>query len=693
MHKRSVLALALAACTGTSLAQDADHHAHELDRVVVRASPLPTTAEALTRPVEVLAGEALDEARATTLGASVARLPGVQSSMFGAGVGRPIVRGFEGARVQVLSDGLGAGDISTVSVDHGVSIEPFLADQIEVLKGPATLLYGSGAIGGAVNVVDGRIPERRLERAFEGRAELRAGNVDDERAGLMRLDAQASELPLVFHVDALHRETGDYRIPGFAQSDTVRDDSAPGPWGTVPNTATRTDAAAFGASWVGARGFAGLSQSLFDTRYGIPGSGHGEEEAVTIRLDQARTEVRAGRDGWGPFATVRGKLARTDYTHTEFEDDEVGTVFDNDTVEGRVELVHRALAGVDGAIGVQGSRRRFAAVGEEAFVPSSSTRDAGLFWIGRKAFGPVRLEAGARADRTEIEVDAATAIGPSRSFDTQSLSLAASWQVSEAVHASLGLDRAQRAPTPEELYSAGEHVATRSIELGDPDLDVETANRVEAGLHWHAGALKIGLSAYHVRFDDFIFLATTDIPAELPVRRWAQADARFTGGELEADWTFVDGAAGRLTLHAFADRVRARLAGREQRAIVLDVPLESGIETFQTTFDLSGNLPRIAPARIGAELRGERGPWRASLGAIRTLRQDDVALGETPTAGYTLVDAQVTWHRDVALDTTVELYAKGTNLMDAQARVHTSFLKDFAPLPGRGVAVGLRVFF
>ncbi|MFZ5657314.1 MAG: TonB-dependent receptor [Pseudomonadota bacterium] len=689
-----MLAIALAALTGTSHAQDPDHHAHELDRVVVRATPLPTTAEELTRPVEVLGGEALDEARASTLGATVAKLPGVQSSMFGAGVGRPIVRGFEGARVQVLSDGLGAGDISTVSVDHGVSIEPFLADQIEVLKGPATLLYGSGAIGGAVNVIDGRIPERRLERAFEGRAELRAGSVDDERAGLMRLDAQASGLPLVFHVDALHRETGDYSIPGFARSEAARSQSDAGPWGAVPNTATRTDAAALGVSWVGGDRFAGLSQSLFNTRYGIPGSGHAEdEEAVTIRLDQRRAEVRAGRDGWGPFTSIRGKLARTDYTHTEFEGDEVGTVFDNDTVEGRVELVHGALAGVDGALGVQGSRRRFAAIGEEAFVPSSATNDAGLFWIGRKALGPVRAEIGARADRTRIDVDPATAIGPSRAFDTRSLSLAGSWQLDDAFHVSLGLDRAQRAPTAEELYSAGEHVATRSFELGDPGLGVETANRVEAGLHWHAGPLKVGLSAYHVRYSDFIFLATTDIPAELPVRRWAQADARFTGGELEAGWTFFDGDAGRLTLHAFADRVRARLAGRELRDVTLDVPLEPGVETFQTTLDLSGNLPRIAPARIGGELRGERGPWRAALGAVRTLRQDDVAPDESPTPGYTLVDANLTWHADVSTGTTVELYAKATNLLDVEARVHTSFLKDYAPLPGRGVALGVRVFF
>lgn len=714
---RTALYLALLAAAAPALAQDDAHdHAHELDRVVVRATPLATTAEDLTRPVEVLSGEELDEAKAATLGETVSRLPGVQASYFGPGVGRPIVRGFEGARVQVLSDGLTTGDVSTVSVDHGVSIEPFLADQIEVLKGPATLLYGSGAIGGAVNVVDGRVPTRATDAPFQGRAELRGNTVNDERTGVLRLDGTSAAGNLVFHVDALHRETGDYEIPGFAESAALHEEHGEDEhegeeraFGVLPNSALRTDSAAFGLSWIGSRGFLGASQSLYNTRYGIPGEAHAHEEHegeehvgeeheedahgdVRIVLDQRRTEVRGGLDRVGPFETARLKLARTDYTHTEFEGEEVGTVFDNATTEARLELAHRAFAGWDGAFGAQWSRRDFAAAGVEAFVPSSESSDAGAFWIGRRDFGAVTAELGARHDRNDVDVGAG-ALGASRSFDTTSASAALRWDVTPDFHVSLGLDRAQRSPTAEELYSNGLHVATGSFEFGTPTLDVETANRAEFGLHWHRGPLTIGGSLYAVRFDDFIYLAATDIEEEAPVRVWTQADARFTGAEAEVDWAFYDNGDDRLGLRVFGDVVRARLDGSGTRTVAVSVPHGDEVHDYESELAMTGNLPRIAPSRVGAELRWERGPWRASLGAIRYARQDRVAEGESETPGYTLVDAHVTWHLDSSATTAWELFLDGTNLLDEEARVHTSFLKDQAPLPGRGVAFGVRAFF
>src|SRR5690606_11838925 len=286
-----LLALAVPASAQDAVPDDAghEHGVTDLDTLRVRANPIARTADDLARPVAVLAGERLDDAKANSIGETVARLPGVQSSFFGAGVGRPIIRGMEGARVQVLSDGLSAGDVSTVSVDHAVSIEPFLANQIEVLKGPASLLYGSGAIGGAVNVIDGRIPEAATARPLEGRAELRAGTVNDEKTGMVRLDGTSAGGNLVFHFDALHRETGDYDIPGFAESEHAHEDDhddghdddgheEEGVRGTLANSAVRTDAGALGVSWVGERGFLGVGVSLFNTRYGVPGHSHGEED-------------------------------------------------------------------------------------------------------------------------------------------------------------------------------------------------------------------------------------------------------------------------------------------------------------------------------------------------------------------------------------------------------------------------------
>ncbi|HEX5663457.1 MAG TPA: TonB-dependent receptor [Xanthomonadaceae bacterium] len=714
-------AILLALATAPALAQEDARHdeVKDLSAVVVRATPLPQTAEDLARPVEVLAGARLDEAKANSLGETVNRLPGVQSSYFGPGVGRPIIRGMDGARVQVLSDGLSSGDVSTVSVDHAVSIEPFLANQIEVLKGPSTLLYGSGAIGGAVNVVDGRIPEAATEDPFEGRAELRAGSVNSEKTGMVRVDGTSASGHFVFHADALHRETGDYDIPGYAESAAMRaseqeegeeegHEEEEEAHGVLPNSFVRTDSGALGVSYVGERGFLGVGASLFNTRYGVPGHAHeheeheeGEAEAgaeeegpVHILMDQRRSELRGGLNGLGAFDTLRVKLARNEYTHTEYEGQQVGTVFDNDSTEARVELAHRGWAGWDGAFGLQASDRDFRAIGDEAFVPASQSRDIGLFWMGRRSFGPVDLELGARHDRNSVDVDADEAIGPSRDFSATSLSASARWNLGEDLHLSFGLDRAQRSPTAEELYSNGLHVATQSFEFGNPDLDVETANRAEIGAHWHHGPIKIGASVYAVDYTDFVYLADTGVEDDgTPARVWNQGDARFTGAEAELQWTFLDNDTGQWSLRAFGDVVRGRLTGDGTREVAFSVPHDDHTHDYTAEIALSGNLPRIAPWRVGGELRWEGEHWRAGAGAVRYARQDNVADFESETAGYTLVNANVAWHLDTPGGNGWELFVDGSNLLDEEARPHTSFLKDLAPLPGRNISAGVRLFF
>ncbi|MEZ0469545.1 TonB-dependent receptor [Luteimonas salinilitoris] len=726
----ALLPLALLACLAppARAAQDDPRHdeVKDLSTIVVRATPLPRTAEDLTRPVEVLAGERLDEAKANSLGETVARLPGVQSSYFGPGVGRPIIRGLDGARVQVLSDGLASGDVSTVSVDHAVSIEPFLANQIEVLKGPSTLLYGSGAIGGAVNVVDGRIPEAATAQPLEGRAELRAGSVNDEKTGMVRLDGTSASGRVVFHFDALHRETGDYDIPGFAESEHAHEEHAHEEQegeeeeheeeqvhGVLPNSFVRTDSGALGVSYVGDRGFVGVGYSLFNTRYGVPGHAHGHEEheedheeeeeegheeeaPVHIVMDQRRSEIRGGLDDLGVFDSLRVKFAHNDYTHTEYEGDEIGTVFDNDSLEGRVELVHEDWAGWSGAFGVQGSRRDFRAIGEEAFVPASESRDIGLFWIGERTLGAFDLEVGARHDSNRIDVDEGEAIGPSRDFGATSLSAAARWNFGEDFHLSFGLDRAQRSPTAEELYSNGLHVATQSFEFGNPDLDVETANRAEIGVHWHRGPLRLGASLYHVRYDDFVYLADTGIEDDgTPARVWNQSDARFNGAEVDLQWTFAENESGEWSLRTFGDVVRGKLAGDGSQEVAFSVPHGDHTHDYTADIALDGNLPRIVPARLGGELRWRsgNGNWRAGVGAVRYARQDDVAEHEEETPGYTLVHANLAWHLDTPGGNAWEVFVDGNNLLDEEARPHTSFLKDLAPLPGRNVTAGVRLFF
>ncbi len=721
----AALALALSpAANAADAPQQARHESmpKDLAAVEVHATPLADTAENLTAPVEVLAGSKLDEAKAGTLGETVAGLPGVQTSNFGPGVGRPIIRGLDGARVQVLSDGLGSGDVSTVSVDHAVSIEPFLAEQIEVLKGPATLLYGSGAIGGAVNVVDGRIPVVRPDAPLSGRAELRHDGVSDGTTGMVRIDGGSGSF--AFHFDALHREAGDYRIPGFAESAEHRAETgetpSPDDAGRLDNSAVRTDSAALGLSWIGERGFLGAAYSLYNTRYGIPGGhahapgeddhdGHGHDDdapaedhgpeeggPVRIGMDQRRTELRGGLDDLGPFASLRVKYADTDYTHTEFEGDAIGTVFNNRGREARVELVHRPLAGWNGAFGLQASQRDFTAVGDEAFVPGTVADDTGLFWIGKRAFGPLQLDLGLRHDRNHVDVDGAASAAPDRDFSTTSLSAGLGWNVNDALHLNLGLDRAQRAPTAEELYSSGLHVATGSHELGDAGLGVETANRAELGMHLHHGPFELQLSGWHARYDDFVYLANTDLAVDgTPLRLWRQDDARLTGFEAKLDWDIVDNGSGLWSLGVFADTVRGRLAAPAGTTVAVPVEVPHGDHSHveQAQVAAGGNLPRIAPSRTGARLRWERDAWRASVGAVRHARQDKVAAFERPTPGYTLVDAHLAWHVDTAGGREWEVFLDASNLTDREARPHTSFLKDVVPLQGCNIALGVRMFF
>src|SRR5690606_15356486 len=530
-------------------------------------------------------------------------------------------------------------------------------------------LYGNGAIGGAVNVVDGRIPEAATSRPLEGRAELRAGRVNDERTGMLRLDGTSASGRLVFHIDALHRETGDIDIPGYAESATLRDEHGHDDHDhddhddedardRLPNSFVRTDSGALGLSWVGDKGFIGIGQSLFNTRYGVPGHVHVEDDHghdhdhddddhgdVHIVMDQRRSEVRGGLDDVGPFQSLRARLAHTDYTHTEYEGDEVGTVFDNTTIEGRLELAHHPLGGWEGAFGLQWSQRDFSAVGAEAFVPDSESRDAGVFWIGERDFGDVRLELGLRHDHNSIDV--AADAGPSREFDTTSLSLATRWDLSPDVHLSFGLDRAQRSPTAEELYSRGVHVATQSHAFGGAGLGVDSAHRAEIGLHWHRGPLRLGASLYHVRYDDFIYLADTGIvDGGLPVRAWNQSDARFTGGEVDAEWTFLDNGSSAWTVRAFGDVVRGRLDGHGTREIAIPVRHGHDCHACGARLAPDGNLPRMAPSRFGGELRWTSDQWRAGVGAVRYASQDDVAQGELATPGYTLVHANLAWHVD-----------------------------------------------
>lgn len=624
-----------------------------LNEIVVSALPLGQSAEDIAKPVTVLSGATLDDRKTGTLGETIAKETGVQSSYFGPGAGRPIIRGLDGPRVGVLANGLGTQDVSTVSQDHNVTIEPFLVDQIEILKGPATLLYGNGAIGGVVNTVDGRIPEQLPANGISGRAELSGNTVNDGKTGMARIDSTLSE-NVALHADGLYRQTGDYHSAD----------------GILANSFNETRTGALGGSWVGESGFLGMSVSRYIDRYGNPaepGDPATGDPPVYLAMRQTRVDFKAGLTQ--PFSAIDRvmlRVGRTDYQHSEFEGVEPGTRFFSDGTDGRLEVEHNEFAGWKGAFGVQFGRKNIKAIGEESFIPATETQSAGIFWVEQRGWERTKLELGARYDR-----QSSTPVGSNKvSFSPVSLSAGFIYNLSENWHVNVNLDRAQRALAEEELFANGPHVATNAFEIGDSNLRKETSNQVELGLHFHSKVLEAKLSAYNNRFEDYIFLTDTgQIKDELPVRQWSQNDARFRGFEGEMKWHIADTATGKYDLRIWGDTVCA------------------------TFMHGGGNVPRVPPSRFGSDLDWTYGNWRAGLGFAHYAKVDRISQFETLTPGYTFINAQIDYTLYSDENSSWEIFANGTNLTNRTAYNSTSFIKDKVPLPGRGVMFGIRALF
>lgn len=659
-----------------ALAAPARAQNHEaVDEIIVTGVPRDRAAGEVAQPVSVVGGDELDRVRASTLGETLTNQLGVTSSYFGAGASRPIIRGLAGARVQMLEDGMATMDAATVSDDHAVTIEPLAADQIEIFRGPTTLLYGSGAVGGVVNTVTTRIPGAAPDDGFEGAAELRGDTVAQARGLAVRLDGGGSKF--AWHFDGGRRDSEDFDIPGFAHADvdgaTAGVDEA---FGALPNSAAESGSAAFGASWLTDGGFVGIGINAFDTLYGIPGHQHAhgdreetaEPEAVRIDLTQRRFDVRGEWDGFpGLIEGVNVRLGVNDYEHVELEGDAAGTRFTNDATELRVELLHRAAGRWSGAFGFQTGERELETVGEEAFLPPVDGQTLGVFLVEDVDLTPWAFSLGGRVESVERR----PSNGLPRFDDTaSSFSLGAVRSFGDGYAFAATLARSERPPVAEELYSDGPHLATGVVQIGSPALSIETAQHVDVGLR-RAGRLDWSVTAFRTRYDDFIYLADSgavDAVAELPIFTYAQAAAEFHGVEAELFVPLAAWGASEVDVRFYADYVRGKLASGE-------------------------SLPRLPPLRYGARLEYHDERLLFGLEGVRYGRQDEVAAFETPTAGYFMLNADLRWRFVGATGSQLELFLNASNLRDEAARKHASFVKDVAPLPGRNFALGFRSRF
>ncbi len=638
-----------------------------LQPVVVTGNPLGQ--RELVAPVQTLSGDALTLKRGASLGETLDGLSGVASTYFGPNSNRPTVRGLDGDRVRMLSNSGASVDASSLSFDHALPIDPLVLTRVEVLRGAAALQYGGNAIGGVVNAIDNRTP-RLAQPGLNGAAEVRLGGASNERGGAVVLDGGTSQF--AWHADAADRRTDDQRVPRFESEDGFSS--------KVRNSDSHSRSGALGGSWLFSQGYAGVSVEDYHSDYGVT-----VEPDVRIEMQRQRLATAGEwRDVAPGLARVQWQFASSRYKHQEVEGDgAVGTVFQSDGKDGRIEAQHAAVqtpwGPLQGVLGWQWEKSDFSALGEEALVPNTTTRNQALFLIEQFKSGPWSLQAGARSERVTVSSTGGDedrfGAPTSRRFSPKSLSLSGAVELGSGFSLSSSVSSSERAPTFYELFANGVHVASGAFEVGDLNLGMEKARAVDLGLHWKQGESKWSVQVYQTRFSNYLALDATgrqiDEEGEtFPEYAYSGVRARMHGVELEGHQPLPSVAGWDLTLGTTLDLVRG------------------------TNLDTREALPRLAPVRASVSLQAASGPWLVQAELRGALRQDRVPALDTPTAGYGILRLNVARHFDLAgMDAL--WYVKLDNLANKLAYSATSVqtIRDLTPLPGRSLFAGLQVKF
>lgn len=709
------------AATHLAIAQtqerDTDRH-EEMERVVVTASPLDRTALESAQPIYVLSGDYLRQVQAATLGETLRDLPGVQSSYYSPTSSSPVIRGLDGPRVRILQNGLDVGDVSRGGPDHAVSTETTTAEQIEILRGPATLLYGSGASGGIVNVVDNRVP-RQPVYGLEGSVSAGLGSAANERFASASLRQGNGTFAL--HLDGFTRDADDYRVPEFTDPDGDR--------GTlIGNSFTDDIGGTVGASYIGSRGFIGASYGRIEREYGIPGHSHDDGDdhdhdhshdhddadahGVHADMVQDRVQLLGQLDSpWRGIERINLNAGYTELTHEEIEDDFVESAFATRQTELRLTARHQEIAGWRGAVGIQYKKDDYTSYGSEAFTPDTSTELSGAFWLIERQVGNITYELGARAEYVELKSDGLSGI----SYSPLSASAGFNYQLQDNLRLTSALSYSERAPQASELFSNGAHFATRTYEVGgiydiheahdhdhdhdyeyhlairDRALNKEKSANLDLGAHYDGERFHIDLNLFYNRINDFIYARNTGILSGsldtdagighsddhshdhdhshdysgLYVYQYTQQNAELYGYEFSAHYLFSD----EWKFGMYSDYTRAKLKGGD------------------------GNVPRIPAQRTGLDATYTQATWDARLAYTYYFAQNDVAENEAATDAFGILSAYVNFYPQTSGQHDIAFYLKAENLTNRLGYVHNSFIRDYAPLPGTNIGVGLRVTF
>lgn len=644
----------------------------DLAPVAVTGNPLGVGSDELVVPVSVLNGRELSLRRESTLGETLNGIPGVTATQFGPNASRPIIRGLDAERVRIMQNGIGILDASSLSFDHAVGIDPLVIEQIDVVRGPAALLYGGSAMGGVVNAIDHRIPTEKLDGII-GRAETRFGGADSTRNAAAVIDIGNGMFAI--HGDIYNRKSSDLDIPGFAVSrrKSEADGTPRENKGKLVNSSAESDGGALGASLTSDNGYVGLSYSELDSNYGVVA-----EEDVRIDMNSERWELASEFKDLGSIVNrVKFRMAHTDYEHKELEGTEVGTTFTNRGLEGGLELGHSNIGPVQGVLGYQFSNTNFAALGDEAFVPNVNTQNKALYLYEELPLGNDELKHkitfGGRLGHTTVDSKSSPVFGAGQnnSFNPNSFALGGLYQINPNWSLTSNLSHNERAPSYFELYANGAHIATGQFEVGNNNFSKEKSNGIDAQIRWKGASNSFSLGTYYTRFSNFIGLFDTgnvDAGTGLPIAQFAAVPAVFKGLEAEGKFNL----ASNWDLNVRGDYVHAK--------------------------DTRNNddLPRIAPLRLGAGLQYAKGAFSAKLDVLRAFKQNNTANNELTTDGYTNLSAIMAYKLGGLINTgklNIELFAKVNNLLNDEIREHASFLKDIAPAGERSVLIGARADF
>jgi len=685
---QNILTLSILAVVSVSTFAAENEQVTTLDTIRIKAHPLEQTSKDFA-----VADTVVDEKRlqqgAATIGEALSSEPGIYSNQFGAGSSRPVIRGQDGPRVKVLQNSSENIDVSTLSPDHAVTVDPALAKQVEVIRGPSTLLFGAGTVGGLVNVTDSKIPTEMPEKGYEGNVGLRYNTGSDEKLATAGVTVGLGD-QVALRVEGLKREANDYIAPDYVhEGERER---------RVDNTFAKGQTVNVGLSWIYDRGFTGISYSNRQDQYGLPGhsheyeschahlsgrphlhcgehdhgdgeDNHGHEDhdhehgtGPWIDLKSERYDVRTElNDPFAGFKKLRAQASYTDYKHDEIEEDTIATRFKNKGYDGRLELVHNPIGPWEGVIGTQYGQQKLELTGEEAFLAPNTTKKWSVFGLEHAQFNDVHVELAARAEKQKIDIDDSS----KKDFDGSAFSVsgAANWEFAPDYKLSLVASHQERLPLAQELYANGGHFATNTYELGNDRLSKEKSNNVELGFHYDNDKFDYHVHVYHNWFDDYIYAQTLDRYKDFRLVEYTQDQARFYGAEAEAGYQISD----MYKVGVFGDYVRGKIDNE--------------------------NAPRVPAGRLGTKLNADFGDgFSGSAEYYHVFEQDKIAAYETDTQSYNMLNLGVAYSGKYSNVGDYRVYLNANNLLDDQVYQHASFLSTI-PQVGRNFTVGVNFNF